>query len=274
MAVTSSPRRLKGYLRLLTPSPLEGGTREPWAGQVGGQPRLPEAAAGVGGTGPGLPGVQRDGGPQWWTHKPPPLPPPLHRAVPMAPATSGRSSARSLTATSSRGGATSGCPTTGVSAPSFGRPCCPTLRCPTLGPFFGESLCYIDFAFRNSHYHIMVLNLSVLSHSLRPHGLLCPWNFSRQEYWSGLLFPPIPGNLPDPGIQPISLASSAWQADSLLPSHLGSPHHILDAFSNTFKKNLQYSQQGTTVVTILRFFHPSPWVFSVSGQALAGSGQF
>ena len=32
--------------------------------------------------------------------------------------------------------------------------------------------------------------------------------FSRQEYWSGLLFPP-PGNLPDPGIQPASLASPA-----------------------------------------------------------------
>ena len=29
--------------------------------------------------------------------------------------------------------------------------------------------------------------------------------FSRQEYWSGLPFPP-PGNLPDPGIKPTSLA--------------------------------------------------------------------
>ena len=29
--------------------------------------------------------------------------------------------------------------------------------------------------------------------------------FSRQEYWSGLLFPS-PGNLPDPGIEPRSLA--------------------------------------------------------------------
>ena len=27
--------------------------------------------------------------------------------------------------------------------------------------------------------------------------------FSRQEYWSGLSFPP-PGNLPDPGIKPAS----------------------------------------------------------------------
>ena len=32
--------------------------------------------------------------------------------------------------------------------------------------------------------------------------------FSRQEYWSGLPFPPS-GNLPDPGIEPESVASSA-----------------------------------------------------------------
>ena len=32
--------------------------------------------------------------------------------------------------------------------------------------------------------------------------------FSRQEYWSGLPFPP-PGDLPDPGIEPTSLMSPA-----------------------------------------------------------------
>ena len=32
--------------------------------------------------------------------------------------------------------------------------------------------------------------------------------FCRQEYWSGLPFPP-PGNLPNPGIEPSSLASPA-----------------------------------------------------------------
>ena len=32
--------------------------------------------------------------------------------------------------------------------------------------------------------------------------------FSRQEYWSGLLFS-LPGDLPDPGIESISLASPA-----------------------------------------------------------------
>ena len=44
-----------------------------------------------------------------------------------------------------------------------------------------------------------MLSCSVMSFSLRPHGLqparlLCPWGFSRQEYWSGLPFPP-PGEL-------------------------------------------------------------------------------
>ena len=32
--------------------------------------------------------------------------------------------------------------------------------------------------------------------------------FPRQEYWSALPFPP-PGDLPDPGIKPVSPASSA-----------------------------------------------------------------
>ena len=37
-----------------------------------------------------------------------------------------------------------------------------------------------------------------------PIKLLCPKEFSRQEYWSGLSFPP-PGDLPDPGTEPTSL---------------------------------------------------------------------
>ena len=52
---------------------------------------------------------------------------------------------------------------------------------------------------------------SFVSDSLRPHGLqharfLCPWEFSRQEYWSGLPCPP-PRDLPDPGIKSMSLMS-------------------------------------------------------------------
>ena len=72
---------------------------------------------------------------------------------------------------------------------------------------------------------------SVVSDSLRPCGLqptrlLCPWGFSRQEYWSGLLCPPL-GDLPSPGIEP----SSALQADSL-PSE--SPGNIRIGYSPFF----------------------------------------
>ena len=42
--------------------------------------------------------------------------------------------------------------------------------------------------------------------------------FSRQEFWSGLPCPP-PGDLPVPGIDPVSLA---LQVDSLSRSHRGS----------------------------------------------------
>ena len=63
-----------------------------------------------------------------------------------------------------------------------------------------------------------VLSHSVVSDSLWPHGLwpirlLRPWGFSRQEYWSGLPFPP-PGDLPNPGLVPrspaLQVASPVW----------------------------------------------------------------
>ena len=46
--------------------------------------------------------------------------------------------------------------------------------------------------------------------------------FSRQEYWSGLLFP-FPGNLPDPGIRP---ESPELQANALPSEPPGKPRNI------------------------------------------------
>ena len=51
--------------------------------------------------------------------------------------------------------------------------------------------------------------------------------FSRQEYWSGLPFPS-PGNLPNPGIEPRSLA---LQADAL-PSE--PPGRSINSFQKDF----------------------------------------
>ena len=46
--------------------------------------------------------------------------------------------------------------------------------------------------------------------------------FPRQEYWSGLPFPP-PGDLPDLGIKPTSPASPVLQVDSLPAEPSGKP---------------------------------------------------
>ena len=48
---------------------------------------------------------------------------------------------------------------------------------------------------------------------------LCPWEFSRQEHWSGLPHPP-PRDLSNPGIKP---RSPTLQADILLPELSGKP---------------------------------------------------
>ena len=51
--------------------------------------------------------------------------------------------------------------------------------------------------------------------------------FSRQEYWSGLPFP-TPGDLPDPGIEPIPLASPALTGGSFTAEPPGKPHwHVV-----------------------------------------------
>ena len=55
--------------------------------------------------------------------------------------------------------------------------------------------------------------------------------FSRQEYWSGLPFPPI-GDLPDPGIKP---KSPALRADSLPSEPPGKPNLSVLSFSHTYE---------------------------------------
>ena len=74
----------------------------------------------------------------------------------------------------------------------------------------------VIFTFKGECMCCAGLSLSVVLDFLRPHvfqptRLVCPWEFSRQEYWSELPCPP-PGDLPNPGIKP---RSPALQADSL-----------------------------------------------------------
>ena len=63
------------------------------------------------------------------------------------------------------------------------------------------------------------VKVKVLSDSLQPHGLYCPWGFSRQECWNELPCLP-PGDLPNQGIEP---RSPTLQADSLPADPQGKP---------------------------------------------------
>ena len=85
----------------------------------------------------------------------------------------------------------------------------------------------IQFIFNHNHIEQRVLHCvscSVMCDSLWPHGLhparsLCPWGFSRQEYWSRLPCSP-PVDLPNSGFEP---RSSTLQVDSLPSEPLGKP---------------------------------------------------
>ena len=66
--------------------------------------------------------------------------------------------------------------------------------------------------------------------------------FPRQEYWSGLPFPP-PGDLHDPGIEP---GFAALQVDSLALGHLGSPWANYMSLI-LCKVILNYRNEGMTV---------------------------
>ena len=62
---------------------------------------------------------------------------------------------------------------------------------------YAKQLCFHSVGF-----HAQLLSCVLLLVTLRTvaHQALLPMGFSRQEYWSGLPFPP-PGDLPDPGIK-------------------------------------------------------------------------
>ena len=73
-----------------------------------------------------------------------------------------------------------------------------------------------------------MLTQSVMSDSLRSYEPASSLSmvFSSQEYWSGMLFP-FPGELPDPGIKPVSptLAGELFPTEppgkpTITPTHL------------------------------------------------------
>ena len=119
--------------------------------------------------------------------------------------------------------------------------------------------------------HVYMPSASVVSNSvwpyrLQPSGLLCPWGFSRREYWS-VLPCPSPGDLPDPGIRPVSLLSSELLADSLYTETPGIQFiHYLRNYTHTNNTNsskplAQYNFPSVCVV--FNYFHQCFTIFQV-----------
>ena len=102
-----------------------------------------------------------------------------------------------------------------------------------------------------------------------------PMEFFRQEYWSGLPFP-TPEDLPNPRIEPQSLASPALAGRFLPLYHLGSSSWRLETFKLQLSEDYQIIRKkftslgtvGDTVPSwlgILRFlaeFHTVLWSFT------------
>ena len=114
-----------------------------------------------------------------------------------------------------------------------------------------------------------VLSLSVMSNSLRPHGLqparlLCPWGFSRQEYWSGL-HALLQGIFPSQGIKP---RSPTLQADSLLSEPPGKPKNT-GVVSLSFLQGIFLTQESNQGLPHCRWIL---YQLSYHGSPLEGKG--
>ena len=103
-----------------------------------------------------------------------------------------------------------------------------------------------------NNYYIMLCCavLSCSAHGLQPARLLCPWGFSRQEYWSGYPFPS-PGDLPNPGIKP---RSPALQTDSFLSQPPGKHYYYFVLF-DCFPLLLHFLTSSVKLILWLQFFY-------------------
>ena len=72
---------------------------------------------------------------------------------------------------------------------------------------------------------------------------LLSMGFSSQEYWSGLPFPP-PRDLPDPGIEPVSLMSPALAGRFFTTAPPGKPQVYIKQLTNRIQCENREESQG------------------------------
>ena len=120
------------------------------------------------------------------------------------------------------------------------------LLSPAVGALSKCLLCYRDWVWASETQQLLFscVWLSVTPWTVARQTL--SMGFPRQEYWSGLPCPS-PGDLPHPGIEPVS---PALQADSLPLSHLGSLpetqtcQHKLNSLHIKARRNRSHTPRG------------------------------
>ena len=111
---------------------------------------------------------------------------------------------------------------------------------------------------------------SVMSNSATPwtvdHQALLSVEFPRQEYWTMLLFPS-PGDLPDPEIKPMSLASPALAGRFFTTAPPGRPFWLIEKVFTIMErgkapffhgKNLRYTEVGANIM--------NSWFYNIYAQ--------
>ena len=76
------------------------------------------------------------------------------------------------------------------------------------------------------------------------HQVPLSMGFSRQDFWSGVPFPP-PGELPDPGIKPVSLKSLALAGRFFFTT--SAIKHIITVNANRLKCSFNISRIMSTI---------------------------
>ena len=83
--------------------------------------------------------------------------------------------------------------------------------------------------------------------------------FSRQKYWSGLPFPS-PENLPNRGIKPASLASSALVGRFFTTALPGKDNNILILFSMFFSPTSSFSSLLSLIFKLSHYNHSFTYI--------------
>ena len=104
-----------------------------------------------------------------------------------------------------------------------------------------QVVCLLDFGRCRMPVHAQSLGHVQLFAALWMVGAPLSMGFSQQEYWDGLSFPP-PGDLPDSGIEPVSLISSELTGRFFIMALTRKPCDCLTLYINQQISSVQYVQ--------------------------------